>query len=342
MYVRDGFRVLEGWVRVNGGRGVGGDVPWFREVVGELDLLRMPLEELRDVLEGCEYVDGVWAAGVLERKQAAGENLHEMEYKTVYKVERKYDLGGDFGSLGPGKIALHGEGSEQRMAITDSSNHSVVIMSVESGERLATVGSRGVGGSNGYGPGLLNCPYAVAFSGAGELYVCSISNPVVQLFDRQGQHLRGFGAYGREPAEGRFLSPAGLCFTAGGNLVVADKGNHRVQVIQEDGTFVPAFGSEGSGEGEFKDLADVCVGPDGSIAVLDGGNHRVQMFDGQGVFVRSFGSKGTGPGQFESPKALAAGGRGEIIVSDSDGGRNDVQIFSPDGELLLTIAKETL
>jgi hypothetical protein len=79
-------------------------------------------------------------------------------------------------------------------------------------------------------------------------------------------------------------------------------------------------------------LTDVCPGADGSIAIVDEDAHRVQVFDGEGVFLRSFGSKGTGPGQFRNPTAIAAVEGGGIIVSDRR--RNDVQIFSQEGELL--------
>ena len=144
-YVRDGFRVLEAWVRANGGINGWGNEALFREVIGELDLLRMPLKPLRELLAGCEVINGVWAAEIIDRKQAAGENAHDEEIKTAYKVKREYDLGGDFGSWGPGKLALHGEGSEQRMAVLDWSNNRVVIVNVEGGERLATVGSEGDG-----------------------------------------------------------------------------------------------------------------------------------------------------------------------------------------------------
>jgi hypothetical protein len=59
------------------------------------------------------------------------------------------------------------------------------------------------------------------------------------------------------------------------------------------------------------------------------------VFDGDWGFVRSIGSKGDGPGQFLGPYSIAAGGGGEIIVSDVD--RNDVQVFSGEGELLQII-----
>ena len=113
---------------------------------------------------------------------------------------------------------------------------------------------------------------------------------------------------------------------------------HRAQIFREYGTFVRAFGSKGNGDGEFQSMTDVCSSADGSIAILDEDTCRVQVFDGKGVFLRSFGSKGKGPGQFEYPTAIAAVEGGGIIVSgDLQNDASDVQIFSPEAELLQTI-----
>jgi tripartite motif-containing protein 71 len=83
-------------------------------------------------------------------------------------------------------------------------------------------------------------------------------------------------------------------------------------VLREDGTFVRAFGSSGTGEGMFHGPCGVCVGEDGSIVVTDSGNHRVQVFDSGGSFVRSFGSQGNEPGQFRNPFGVAVGGGGRL------------------------------
>jgi hypothetical protein len=315
--VRDAVRVVECWTRANGG----GDVGWYRGVVSGLDYTGMPLDVFRDVVVGCEYADGEWASGVLERKRASGGNLYEREYKEG----GRYDLGEDVGaSCG---IAMHGEGSSQRMAVSDADNCRVLIYNVESGERVATFGSVG------YGPGQFLNPSEVAFSGIGELYVSDYGLSRIQVFDREGRYVRGFGEVGG--GEGQFSGPYGLSFTADGDLVVADSGNDRVQVVREDGTFVRAFGSEREGEGEFLCPVDVCVLPDGSIAVLDFVNRRVQVFDGEGGFVRSIGSRGKGPGQFLNLLSAAVGAGGEIIVGDID--RKDVQVFNKEGELLQII-----
>jgi hypothetical protein len=47
---------------------VGGDVSWFQQAVHQLDSTTMPLNVFRDAVEGCEYVDGGWAASLVDRK----------------------------------------------------------------------------------------------------------------------------------------------------------------------------------------------------------------------------------------------------------------------------------
>ena len=325
--VRDAVHLAECWTRANGG----GDVGWYRGLVSGLDYTGMPLNVLRDVVVGCEYVDEVWASGVLERKKASGGNLYEREYK----VGRTYDLGEYVPSvLG---IALHGEGSSQRMAVIDAANNIVIIINVDSGERVATIVSENhMVDEFDCGASDFIYPIGLAFNSTGELYVGDGDLHRIQVFDREGRYVRGFGEQG--PGEGQFHGPEGLCFTADGDLVVADSSNYRVQVLREDGTFVRAFGSRGQGEGEFSHHPiRVCGFPDGSIAVLEWFNCRVQIFDGEGGFVRSFGSRGEGPGQFLEPSCFAVGAGGEIIMGDSQ--RMDMQVLSKEGELLQIIGK---
>ena len=268
-------------------------------------------------------------------------------YMRQYKEERKYSLGSADGSPEPtltqaDGIALHGEGSEQRMAVTSLSDHCVYIVNVASGERMATCGSEAKMPEDGpppleFPPGQFFRISGAAFSSAGELYAGDEMLCRIQVFDKAGAFLRSIGGPGTE--EGQFRGPGGLAFTADGKLVVADTGNGRVQIFREDGTFVRAFGTQGGRDGEFDGPTDVCVAPDGSIAVTDTGNCRVQVFDEEGKFVSSIGGvEGRGRGMFLYPWAVAAGGGGEIIVCDRN--RGDLQIFKNKGGELLQIIGE--
>ena len=118
--------MLERWFKANGGAWGGGDAAGFREIAGELDLLSMPSEALRETIETWRVVDVGWVEGLHEKKEAAGADAGVLEYK----VERRYDLGE---GVDLGRIAFHGRGSEQRMAVVDYMSKCVLIMNVESG-----------------------------------------------------------------------------------------------------------------------------------------------------------------------------------------------------------------
>jgi NHL repeat len=69
--------------------------------------------------------------------------------------------------------------------------------------------------------------------------------------------------------------------------------------------------------------------------VLDAGNFRVQSFDRDGRPLTQFGSVGNGLGQFARPRGLAVDRDGLIYVADAL--LCNVQVFQPDGQLLLTL-----
>lgn len=50
--------------------------------------------------------------------------------------------------------------------------------------------------------------------------------------------------------KGEFKHPKGVAYSCKGYIVVADSENHRVQMFNEDGRFLRAFGSQGNQEGK--------------------------------------------------------------------------------------------
>jgi DNA-binding beta-propeller fold protein YncE len=109
------------------------------------------------------------------------------------------------------------------------------------------------------------------------------------------------------------------------NVVVADSGNNRIQVVDQDGGFVRAFGRQGSGNGEFNRPVAVALDPEGNIFVVDQGNNRVQSFSPDGQFLKAFGRQGDGPGEFANPSGIAIDDDGFITVVDTDNHR--LQLF---------------
>jgi hypothetical protein len=63
---------------------------------------------------------------------------------------------------------------------------------------------------------------------------------------------------------------------------VADFYNHRIQKFAPDGTFLTAFGEQGTGRGQFNHAIAVSVAKDGTVFVVDFGNNRIQRWRPKG------------------------------------------------------------
>ncbi len=58
----------------------------------------------------------------------------------------------------------------------------------------------------------------------------------ISRFTSDGKFIRAFGKLGSGPAE--FKTPHDIAMDAQGRLVVADRGNHRIQILDQDGSFI--------------------------------------------------------------------------------------------------------
>jgi len=111
-------------------------------------------------------------------------------------------------------------------------------------------------------------------------------------------------------------------------IVVADTGNDRLQVFDDLGRVVGAYGATGSGPGAF--IAPTGIASDGAgrIVVADSGNSRLQLFDFDGAsftFVREI------PADLLDADGVAIRGD-RVAVADT--GHNQVKVFSDTGELV--------
>ncbi|HSH75504.1 MAG TPA: peptidyl-alpha-hydroxyglycine alpha-amidating lyase family protein, partial [Longimicrobiales bacterium] len=141
--------------------------------------------------------------------------------------------------------------------------HAVYKFSPE-GELLMTLGTPGVPG-DGTGP-LLNEPNDVVTAPNGDIYVADghsgqganadLSTVArIAKFDRTGRFLESWGQIGTAPGE--FRTPHGLAFDSRGRLFVADRGNVRIQIFEQDGTFVTEWKQFGRLSGIYIDDNDI-------------------------------------------------------------------------------------
>lgn len=214
-----------------------------------------------------------------------------------------------------------------RVYVSDSSLHSVMVFDIP-GQRFFKVGDDDVG--------KLGSPIGLDVDGVGNLYVVDSLTKQVQIYDKDGKHLRSLGGLTS------FHRPSGIAVDAAGSRVyVVDTGGvdtdeHRVRVFDaKSGAHLLDIGKRGTGPGEFNLPRDVTIGQNGLLYVVDGGNFRVQVFKPDGTFVNVFGGIGRQSGQFSRPKEAAIDADGNVYIVDSAFG--NFQIFSPQGKLLLAV-----
>ena len=227
-------------------------------------------------------------------------------------------------------------------------------------------------GKRGSADGDFHEPSCLSVSG-NEIYVGDWSRHNVQVFNLSGEFLRTWGSYGT--GEGLFYHPSGIWCddngTVGKEIYIADRYNYRVQVFDENGTFLRKFGVQGSGDGQINEANGVGVGPDGMVYVSSKNNQKIQVFTKDGNFSRSFstsghpwqidfyqntlavsmadhhrievfdlngtslgyfGQNGNAPGQLNYPTDIAFDSSGKLHVSEYNNHR--VQKFETNGTIL--------
>ncbi len=175
----------------------------------------------------------------------------------------------------PADVALSPDGSRLYVIDTggvDSDAHHLQIFDAESGELLATVGSRGKG------PGQFNLAVQVAVAPDGTVYVVDKGNFRVQAFDGDGNHLRSFGSVGRYP--GQFFSPKGIATDGDGNVYVVDTAFGNVQIFDDQGRLLMVMGQRGqsSRPGNYMLPAGIDVDEAGKVYIADQFFRKVDVY----------------------------------------------------------------
>ena len=226
-------------------------------------------------------------------------------------------------------------------------------------------------GKQGSAPGMFRGPRGIAVNDKDEIAVTDEDNHRIQIFRKDGTHLRSFGRKGTQ--QGQFSYPNGVTFY-NDNIIVSDSYNHRIQIFDDQGHYLDQFGEKGKlnhqldyprglsidsdgniivadlanksikifthdgqflrrigEEGSFIDPVH-CIQHDNCFIVSDIGDSCIKVFDKQGKFLYSFGTMGAGDGEFNSPFCLSVDKAGHLLVCDASNHR--VQVFKLNGELI--------
>ena len=227
-------------------------------------------------------------------------------------------------------------------------------------------------GKEGSTVGMFRSPWGVAVNARDEIAVTDSLNHRVQIFNRNGNHLRSFGREGDKA--GHFKYPRGIAFDNNGTIFVADSGNHRIQIFSGEGQYVGSFGEKGNPFRRLNYPWGLSVDNDGNIIVADTGNKMIKIFSSDGMFLKKisgqeaftcpihcvqydtylivsdknehcikvydrnrnfqykFGKEGEGDGELIHPACLSVNKSGHLMVCDSFNDR--LQVFELNGRFL--------
>jgi sugar lactone lactonase YvrE len=208
---------------------------------------------------------------------------------------------------------LHIDG-EGNIWATDVGAHVVHKLTPE-GRVLLTLGVKGEAGewNEAAGSRRLNQPNDVAVSQNGDVFVVqghtpgTMGDPRVLKFDRTGKFLKSWGGKGTEP--GKFDVAHGIAIDRKGMLWVVDRENQRIQIFDQEGSFVR----------ELKYAGVPCgldIG-DRYIYMVNGFAGQLLRLDLDGNVLAATGRPGKGVGEFGEAHFVAVSPRDEIYVADS-------------------------
>ncbi|OKH42123.1 6-bladed beta-propeller [Calothrix sp. HK-06] len=130
-------------------------------------------------------------------------------------------------------------------------------------------------------------------------------------------------------SNGRGLNPDGTFNPAIGN---------RVEVYDQNGTWIKAVGEGGKGIGQFDEPSALEFSPKtGNLYVGDVFNNRVNVYDPNGNFINSFGEfGGLIPGRaFFGPSGVTFDKDNNVYIGDFSGDK--INKYTPDGQLIGSI-----
>lgn len=191
---------------------------------------------------------------------------------------------------------------------TDVNGHTVRKMNLD-GEVLLTIGKMGQAGEPE--EGLLNEPTDLTVNDQGEVFILvghGRGTPQLLKYDRNGRFLMKWGEPGTGP--GQFDTPHSIVVDEEGLIYVADRQNRRIQIFDDEGTYIKEWAYKGLPCGlHFDD--------DGQLWMVSGFAGEILKLDENGKPVAGTGEPGKGLGEFGEAHYMTIAPGGVIYVADT-------------------------
>jgi len=149
----------------------------------------------------------------------------------------------------------------------------------------------------------------------------------VAKFDKDGKFVKDWGIKGNPPNETRpnyMNNVHGVAVDPVSRQVfVNDRNNHRIQVFDENGTFIKAWRIDA----DPSSLHLLYIGQDRNIWTFDRSTHKLLKYDQDGHLLYAWGTLGSFPGALWGVHGMSVDTEGNLYVAEVDNGR--VQKFRP-------------
>jgi len=224
---------------------------------------------------------------------------------------------------GPHRIKMSPYDPENHVWVFDDQLH-VIYKFTYDGELVMTLGTKG---ERGRDEGrLFDRPTDIAWLPDGTFFISDgYGGTRVAKFDPDGNFLMDWGgppADPDNPGPNEWNTVHSIAISADRELFVVDRGHGRIQVFDENGTFLRMW-STGVRSRPYGHL----ITTDEYLWISDGGTDRILKYDLNGNYLYGWGAPGNLPGQFNGPHSLTTDQDGNLYVAEVFNGR--VQKFSP-------------
>jgi DNA-binding beta-propeller fold protein YncE len=212
-------------------------------------------------------------------------------------------------------------GSDDTVYCIDEGSHSVLV-TTPYGELRSRIGGPTAS------PFMSGQPFNrctnVAVAANGDIYVTDgYGNARVHRYSRAGELIHSWGEPGVAP--GQFNVVHDICCDRNGRIYVADRENHRIQIFDEDGTWLdqwnnlhrPCGLSIGGGQQPVFYVSELGPAMQSNLKTPNLGP-ALSILDDQGRHLARLGAARAGiePGAFMSPHGVAVDSHGDIYVAE--------------------------
>jgi predicted membrane-bound mannosyltransferase/DNA-binding beta-propeller fold protein YncE len=294
------------------------------------DLNQWPLADRMRVYIRKDTFAQVWDYGVAATEMAQAIDPYSQNIRQLQP-----DLTFGQGQLNrPHQIAL---GPDDRLYVADSLDNQIKVFDKDG----TFVRSIGMGASDNQ-VGELNEPWGVGIAPDGTIDVADTWNSQIVSYTAEGESIAKWGHEGAGATDDPlgFWGPRAIAVDADGLIYLADTGNKRIQVFDQEGTFVRQIGSGGAQDGQLDEPVGLAIGKDGLLYVADTWNRRVEVFTTAGQFVRQWPVEAwTTQTQSNERPYIAVDAQGNVYVTDPDAFR--VIVFDNQGNYLYNFGDYT-